>query len=403
MARQRFTRTIQTRAISSVYGKIEQLLLAYPSGLANVNKENVLERYGAIFEAFNDRVTFVVMGHFGEKSNLKEQANKAFREALLERQIDPEQHLVFCHTPFAGSLCKKTHDLHSEYVQDPFLVMETEVGQVVLLEPIRQANPENINLAEQLAASVGYFTQPSHVGFEGGNFLIGDDFVLVGKNILIQNQELATQMDAVNPQKWLEAYIRKTLGVRYLIWVGTETELKCGTFHSTGSPHMQPFFHVDLFVTLLGKTNNGKECLLLARIDLEEVDDVIDHDLEMLRKINEALDHIENELEQYGSNRPGPLFEVLRNEIGGKVMQGNKGRYFVPYACNNAQVEQFQNIRRIYLPGFPDKQKLEKKLKEKLLRIGFSQPVMIYNVFEEYAKNGGSLHCISSVLSRSTT
>ncbi len=400
MGRQGFTRAIQTRAISSVYGKIEQLLLAYPSGLANVSKENVLERYGAIFEAFNDRVTFVVMGHFGERSNAAELARMAFREALAERNIDPDQHLRFCHTPFAGSLCKTTHDLHSEFVQDPFLVMETEFGHSILLEPIQQTNPENVNLAEQLAATEGYFIQPSHVLFEGGNFLIGDDFALIGKNTLLANEDLATKMEPQNPTRWLETYLRRTLGVRYVIWVGTDQPLDLGNFHSTGTALHQPFFHIDLFITLLGKTANGKECLLLAKIDLDEVDNANQDDLDRLKVINETLDQIENHLETFGRDKPGPWFEVHRNEIGGQILERESGRAFIPYAYNNAQVEQFQSTRRIYMPSFPNKENLEAKFCEQLLRLGFTQPRQIHNKFEEYAQNGGSLHCLSSVITR---
>lgn len=78
-----------------------------------------------------------------------------------------------------------------------------------------------------------------------------------------------------------------------------------------------------------------------------------------------------------------------------------EGRRFIPYGCNNAHVECFDGVSRIYLPQYKGMESLARAAREVLRKVGFRRIVFIANHFEEYARFGGSLHCISSVLARS--
>jgi hypothetical protein len=407
MGKQPFSRKIQTRAQSSVYGKIEQLLLAYPGGQANVPEATVIERYKEIFAAFRDRVTFVVLGHFGESPKAREKSESFLRDTMRKSNLDPGKQLIFCHTPLAGSYFLSKGEIHSEFIQDPFLVMESETGAPVLLEPLRQQNPENAYVSEQLALKGDFLIQPCEIEIEGGNILIGDDYALVGKNTLIQNLPLAKSMGADDPKEWVANYLKSILGVRFIIWVGCEHKFDLGDFHNTGTQHFQPFFHLDLFVLLGGKANDGsgKEVVYLADIKYKSFEEATDEDRSFLDKITVELERIKEYLESSGESYPGPLIEVRDLPVSGRIIEKDGERKFYPYSYLNSHVECFQNVKRIYLPSFSTEAgdlwgKLERKLKDSLEFDGFKSVRFIKNDFQTYAKRKGSLHCISKILTR---
>ncbi len=406
MSRQSFSRQIQTRALSSVYGKIEQVLLAYPGGKGGVDQADIVKRYGRLFEAFRDRVTFVILGHFGEDSDLLEQARLAFEAAMRASQLDPAQHLIVCHTPLAAgnakSVAPKANELdHKDFIQDPFVVMETDTGATVLLEPITQINPRNAYVAEQLAAQAGFLVQPTEFKLEGGNILIGDDFALVGKNTLLMNLPLGQRMQPQAPEAWVRSELARVLGVRYLYGVGMETPMDLGDFHNTGYGfHQQPFFHLDLFLTLTGKTTEGNEGLAVGKIDFDAVHEANVDDQDKLRQINVGLDEIATHLKRLGRDLQGPRFHIARWEMGGKIITSGKSRSFVPYSYNNAHIESFAGISRAYLPSYPGLEKLEQQIATKLKVLNIQHFAFIENDFDFHASRHGSLHCLSKVLKR---
>ncbi len=386
--------------MSSVYGKIEVMLLAFPGKKAKVTKELVINRYGEIFKAFNDRVTFVVLGHFGEGDGVSDQARKAFEEAMEDSNIDPQHHLVFCHTPLAGGLSKADFEIHSEFIQDPFVVLESESGTTVLLEPMIQVNSENALVAEQLAAYAGYLIQPSSMTIEGGNILVGDDYALIGRNTLVANLAIGQQMDPKNPAQWVERQIKRTLGVRYLFWVGSVEKLELGGLDATGTEQFQPFFHLDLFLALAGKNKDGQENILLASINREWIHGLSPEDLPFIDALDAALDKIKHQLLGSEGKLPGPNFKITRIDMGGEIVEKKGQRRFVPFSYLNAHVEWISGMRRIYFPSFPGREAHERELSQTLKFDGFQTVEFIAGPFDEYARNDGSLHCISKVLLR---
>lgn len=401
MPRQAFSHKIQTRALSSVYGKIEQLLLAYPGGKRDVTKDWVLHRYGSLFKAFSDRVNFLVIGHFGEGSDLHEQAKRAFADALRDSNVDPDQQMVFFHAPLAGSLDAKKSEVHSEFVQDPFIVMESDIGMTVLLESIRQQNVENAYLAEQIAIHAGYLIQPTELMLEGGNILVGDDFALVGKNTFERNMGIARRMAPLDPERWLRQELMRVLAVRFVLPIGSQEKLDWGAFLSTGAEKMQPFFHLDLFMCLAGAVEGGKEEVLVANLSYENVLDMQPEDRKKLDLLTAELDRCKEILQRSGKRLPGPEFKITEVDIGGEVIERKGERVFVPYSYLNAHVECFGGTKRIYLPAFPKLSGMEADIRDSLKYNGFDRITFIDNAFEEYALRSGSLHCISKVMQRS--
>lgn len=393
-----FHRQVETKAVSSVYGKIELLLLAYPGMRSAVTTELVLERFGSVFRAFGDRVTFVVMGHFGDLKLVADQVRASFEEAMQRCSIDPHYQLILCHTPLAADAADSHH---SEFVQDPFVVLGSDGGAVVLLEPLRQHKQGNHDLAGQLSASAGFLMRSCGLQIEGGNILVGDDYALVGGNLYHRNLPTAAAMAPDAPRAWVEATLKRLLGLRFMVWVELPEVLDLGTFHSTGDEQRQPFFHIDLMLRLAGRSNTGKEIVLLATVCTECIEDLQPADEPLIARINAALDVVERRLEGKDHHVPGPTFDVLRMEIGGKMTGEADDRRFVPYSYLNAHLESYRGVRRAYLPSFPGMEDLQARAEELLQRIGYRYIRFISNAFEHYALHNGSLHCISKVLARS--
>src|SRR5688572_13260138 len=84
-----------SRALSSVYGKIEQILLSIGGDFQSMSQFRVESFYKEIFKVFSDRVSFVVMGHFGKK------AEQDLRDTLAREGLDPD--LIQIHTPLADA------------------------------------------------------------------------------------------------------------------------------------------------------------------------------------------------------------------------------------------------------------------------------------------------------------
>lgn len=392
------------RAVSSEYGKISQIAVAFPGYLTDADRYWVNNRFTALFKAFNDRVTFIVMGSFTD--DVVRGITDSFASALQIAQLSHEHHLVFCHLPYF----EQADNLHpqTQYVQDPFVVLESPFGPV-LLEPIVHGNPANSILAEQLAVQAELLVKPSLLRFEGGNILIGDDFALVGKNVQRQNWELASEYEDKDDEGrdlWIRRELANQLGVKYLHWVGLDTPLSdLGSFHSTGSHHLQPCFHLDLFVCLAGKSETGEEVALVAGLSQDNVAGVVSAaEIEKINRIGDSLDKIATSLERMNRAGGGPKFVVIRIPIGGDIVQAKGERQLRLFAYLNAQVEIYMGIKRIYLPSFKGQEMLEDEIDRKLTygNTGFNRVVWVKNAFEDHALQGGALHCLTKVMQRNT-
>ncbi len=399
-------------ALSSVYGKISQILVTYPGDASEITADDIYERYGQLFEAFGDRVVFLVLANFEgnpkEFNQVQNIAKEEFAKALKRSHLYPSPHLIHLPAPLARGWKErgKNNYNHSEYVQDRFWLLRGAQGEGALLEPYRtlelgkgRGQEKNGMVAEQVASATGFLIRPSSVYFEGGNLLVGDDYALIGKETWLQNQELyGPELD----QGTFTTKMKELLGIRYLVWIGEEGQPKLNIQVDQGRFNCQPFFHLDLFLTLGGKDSDGDELIFLGKIRPDQVDGCNEEEEAELVRLNGQLDEVEAELRKYGREIPGPRFEVWRLPIGGKMERGLDGkRRFTPYSYNNALVEWFHGVRRIFLPSYPGCEKNEQEIRETLVGLGF-KVTFIRNAFDQYARQGASLNCITKVLQRSS-
>lgn len=384
----------RSKALSTVYGKIEQILLCIDGDQQNVEQLHLGDKYHGLFEAFGDRVSFVVLGHFGHDRD------QALRDGLVEKGLDPD--LVQIHTPLADRGESLLQRKQSGFIQDPFVIMETEQGDTLLLEPYRQHLEQNAYLAEQFADATGFAILPTRYLLEGGNILVGDDYAFIGRNILERNRRQFFQgMPQEEAEARIAADLKRILSVRYIIWIGSKEPIDHPLVELCGPEAMQPFYHIDLFLTLGGKDHMGNEIVLLAEIETSAMEKEPTKEQEMaLAQIGITLKDVKAQLEEYSKGHGGPRFVIEEIPMSGVIRGEGERMRFTPYSYNNAQVEWYHGIRRIYLPSFPRHKDIEQKLRENLPGLGFTKVVFVRYDLEQFALRKGGLHCLTKVLRR---
>ncbi|HHG83976.1 MAG TPA: hypothetical protein ENJ82_04440 [Bacteroidetes bacterium] len=404
------------RAQSSVYGKIEQLLIVFPGNPEKLNRKAILNYFKELFTHFGDRVTFIILSNYqGELDKEKylevsERFHAAFSEALLNSHLHPEHHMIHIPAPMSRR-SEKNCFKHSEFIQDPFVVMQNDRGEPVLMESYRNLNPNNQYVTEQVAAATGMLMRPTELWVEGGNILIGNDFALVGKNLLHHNLDLLypgkklyekiggnSANQNYTPEHIITGMFKRQLGVRYLMWIGQDSPLELGLRLDLGKYKLQPFFHIDHFLTLAGMNGKGEELILIGKVNTDFVEGMEDQFKQDIEKINRALRYVAAQLARSGNRVAGPKFRFVCLEMGGKIISKEDGYRFVPYSYNNCHVEWFHGIKRIYMPKYPERKELEDEILKIIGGLGFPVFPFISYELEGYAKDGGSLHCLTKVL-----
>ncbi len=418
------------RAQSSVYGKIEQLLIVYSGDPAQVIEESIRHQFHELFTNFGDRVTFVILSNYDQELDrstyleISEKISKSFRDVLLEAHLHPDHHIVHIPAPMTLPQRKMTgmegEFNHSHYIQDPFVVMQGPHGESVLMESFRGLNPKNQYVAEQVAAATGLLVHPTSLWIEGGNILVGNDFALIGKNLLYDNLELhypGKELDdkiggnscnsSITANQSITGMFKRELGVKYLKWVGLDKASSLNFNLDQGKYRMQPFFHLDQFVTLGGMTHAGDELILLGKIDTGNIfEGPVDRFRSDFKKLNTMLKEIKDLLKGSGRREPGPKFEIKEIPMGGRLIEDpdGPGQYrFIPMSYNNCQVEWYHGVKRIYMPHYPGTKGLEEEIQRDLVTPnGFPPIKFIPYDFDCFATGGGSLRCLTKVLRRSS-
>lgn len=403
------------KAISSVYGKIRQVLLTYPDRNANqaADAEDVRQCFGGIFEALGDRVDFFVLVRMDGQE-------EALQKVMLDKWLLPSRHVVLLppdyHLPHPRRQELQDGDAwasppikvpgHRLWAQDPFVVLSTENGQRCFLEPYHFGFQfRDAFVADQVAEKTDFLLKPTRYLLEGGNILVGDDYVLIGKNILERNYRrwFPTLSLEAATERLTEAFA-EMLGMRYVIWVGLEEAFKPSKiFFPLGQEGLQPLFHLDFFLTLGGKNEHGDEIVFVAELNRANVMGVVADERE-LALFSAGLDAVAEQLATLDQRQPGPKFEVKRLPIGLNFVQPDTPHV---YAYNNCLTEVYDGIRMVYLPSFlPEpltgsfRTDIEQQARSAFEGAGFKVK-LVRNGFQGRISQNGSLHCMTKILRRS--
>lgn len=180
----------------------------------------------------------------------------------------------------------------SDWAEDAFVgLVDTHDSTRYLCEPFEFLRQGDSLVADAIEESVDLGATPSPLIFQGGNCLIGDDFWLLGSDYYFDTQrllsgsrppvELPGHPDNIRPDDIVRLFEKYLDAQRQIIFVGTQEGMpgfavvaaqEGGSFFLDyaygGVGYAQPIFHIDMFITLVGRQADGRFLILVGSPEL---------------------------------------------------------------------------------------------------------------------------------------
>ena len=300
----------------------------------------------------------------------------------------------------------------SIFAQDPFVAIERGPDSIVLLNSVYSDHSLTYRLVADALASqltnLEILVKPTGFLLQGGNILKGDDFMIIGRDILERNKkEFRIYKDDREGEKALDAAMAAFFGVQDIFWAGTRKEMPMTRNVEQG--RYQPLFHVDMFITLGGKISNDEFLIFVGKIVMPEKSDshVVNDLVKTMRK---RLNKIAEKLEE--KHLGGHRIKVVRIPL---VFDAVYNKFL---SFNNCLVEIYGDTKNVFLPDYqgndedgdgilddaagPPKnmRKYARDTQKKFEKYGFKVRWVKGDYLALSREMNGSLHCICKVLER---
>ncbi len=385
------------RAVSSVYGKIEHILFAYPGN--DRDRVNLRRLYEEAYSKLPKSVQFFVFALFGSENDFEYGLDKFIESTrdYFDRIIPGSMPSERLQTVILGSheeLRGRTH----EWVQDLNYVLESSNGVAAFLQQVHFRHEKNFGysnsqIAEVIASETDFLLKPFPYLIVGGNILVGNTYMIVARDLLNRNaQEFQRTEEEIT-----EAF-RCGFGIEDVIW------LDVGDVDGQNN-----LGHLDFIMNLGGKIYEDytwKELVMLAEITEDSLSGGAAINDPDIQKYIRTLDRIAFYLESY--NHDGLRFKVERVPL---IVHNRPGRAnpYIFRSYNNCLVEVYDRFKNAYLPRYYQADgaggnrfdELESSIQRLYSRYGFTIHFLEGN-FDALSDNRGSFRCISKVLRRSS-
>lgn len=424
---------------SSVHGQIKQLLVAYPVyGMDELIYKNtlsdLLEKMPGI-----DFLIFTECPPGARKISRQYAHVKTHLEEIQRTYEKNGRSIQFVYSKYNHFSC---------WVRDPFLMGRTITdgpGKSVVIEPqefIRENAADSsgpsvtdAQIADEIVAQHNhkFSLLNSPLIFHGGNVLIGDDFMLIGRDYFNLERKVRKVMESKKDalpkgactsvslhdikqdfQNWLSPKDKKKVIVlgkkrpdNFELPVLNQNRQDVFTRCPIGTK--QPFFHLDLFLTLAGRQSETSP----YRILISRIENASDHhspELEnnFIKPWNTWIDFISRDLIQAGfevTYLPMPL-------IYGEHLDYRGRRDWFVLSYNNCLVEISRKGNQVWMPTYgaeladhspfvlkTDKlREYDHQAEDCFRNLGFNvHRLMNYLPHMLY---GGSVHCLTNCLLR---
>ncbi len=246
--------------VSSFQGAIRAILFAFPTG--GVLDPVSVAAYRSVLAALRPGTRFAAVHNVRDRAAVEEWFAAAGHTAESVTYVPLPDYVTF--TDWAEDGYVALHDLAD--------------GSAYLMEPWEFPRAGDALIAEAAQEYVGLRAAQAPLIFQGGNCLVGDDFWLLGRdyfadsvNLLARPRPPVTTPDGTTP----EAFVRRLFADyvdagRTLIDLGMTREIPLRGAYGTrerdaffldlpaeGVGTFQPIFHIDMFVTLIGRNGAG--------------------------------------------------------------------------------------------------------------------------------------------------
>ncbi len=385
----------QPALVSSAHGRLERLLLTVPAYAVH---------HPALAAAYRDLLVkvghtdLVVLTHESVRAAIDGWLGGADREGSHEL-IEVPDHLHF-----------------SVWAEDAYVVVDDVVdARSFFVEPYAFPRYADGLIADFVANATDMESTQAPLYFQGGNLLIGDDFFLIGADYPANTMKYIGSVLQPEPGVPSAEFIRRLYSEymdrgRRLHYVGSTIPVPAQTSRrvvidgETWTEHVhlgnregtvQPLFHIDMFITLAGRDDDGSYQVLVGDPRLAAA--ILDLPL-VAHAMVEVFDNIARGLERLG-------FVVHRNPLPLVYVDDEVARQRTWYfaTSNNALVEITEETRHVWLPTYgygawAGLAATDAANAETWAKLGFE--VEPLGDFHPFAENLGAVHCIKKSLGR---
>ena len=372
--------------LSSAFGEIDYPLMARGGGLISKDYDPFLQNVASVIGEKRTVISFSKPLEIGRVSNVKFITERFNLDTFIQDYIlvmEPkDKSTIFLINNLKNDLCSK-------------------VGNNIKRELERDDNEKVITI------------ESFFYGIDGGNLIIGKDFVFIGESAVNEQLEiwLGNKKIVSLFKEFFESESITTENVKFLLkeilapkkrWIifsnkGYE-DIYLNYFGKGLYPPSDFRFHLDMFLTYLGRNNKGKRIFFIG-VPESIGNKSNDKDEEIVKTINEKwypdftkkLIEIFPEEEIILERIPIPFFDIK-----GKGMT---------LTYNNCIIENYSLIRRAILPSYYcSKYDIEIKEIETEVALKFSKylpdTVFTNDILNILDKTNGSLHCSIKILKR---
>ncbi|KAF3888950.1 MULTISPECIES: hypothetical protein [Nostocales] len=390
----------EPKIVSTAHGPLKHILFCYPAYASG--EFSYKQVYEDLFRKLPKTTQFTILTHPSVTNDLL---------AALDSTHASDRSTIVEAPDFLNFLV---------WAEDPYVVVQdtsTTEGTSFLVEPHVFRRSGDAAIAELVAEATNLQSIQSPLYFQGGNVLIGDDFVFIGTDYPEETKKLIEEVgnivvpeDVENIDEFVKnLYIKTFDSNRQLIYIGTELPVPQPQERPitidgeewteeiyTGTGKKQPIFHIDMFISLAGRSSSGKYRLLVGSPTYADQilgQEPVDHSL------GEIFDDVAKTLEARG-------FEVIRNPMPLTYVDlvDIKVRTWYYATANNCLIEIDANSgNSVWLPTYghgdwADLAPIDAENK----RIWEELDFKVYELtdFHPFVQNLGSVHCIKKYLER---
>jgi hypothetical protein len=422
------------RLISSFQGTIERILLTLPESV--LSDARLEQGYRSVIRSLRQGTNFIVVH---SKSHI-ETIRQWFTDAG-----HPGQNIIF--VPLDDYV------KFTDWAEDAYVALSDDAdGSSYLMEPWEFPRAGDALIADAVEEHSDISASQAPLIFQGGNCLIGDDFWFLGRDYMADTVglfdggnppvELPDGMSGIDfARRLFSDYVDKN---RKLILIGTEKPIPLKQAYglregarflldvpAEGVGTYQPIFHIDMFISLVGRQGRDKFTVLVgdpgfgekmtgdpAPYGLATVYDAIAEDL---RK--QGFDVLRNPLVHWRQETSRPsyaeLLDMSRGPDGDWIVEAVKDlgrlgakddtpitvRVWHHITWNNCLVEaESSDGSHVYLPTFGHGQAAKLKVVDDAVKslweenLGFTTHML--DDFNAFAERQGVVHCIKKYVRR---